>query len=96
MSARWDFQLTPEQRATVNAIRDRYDPRLGHDSGRLDWWLFLHGSTIKPPKYTELRHKFARGGMARWRIEIDGTVSEWNELGRYKEMRRVDEQSPIA
>ena len=82
----WGRTLTPEQRKTVNALRDLYSSRRNHRSkGGEGWTVYMMPST-QPATYLELRHRLMDGHVARWVIERDGTVSAHNSLGTLRRM----------
>lgn len=80
----WASTLNKAQRAAVQRIKAAANAG-DHDGQTEGWTVYLMPST-GPAKYCELRHHLA-GGIARWVIEPDGSVSAENDRGQLAELR---------
>lgn len=81
----WWSTLNAAQRATVQRIRREHTPSVRSAPDRqeaTDGWAALMMPTTGPATYLELRHYLQGGGLARWVIEVDGSVSATNEQGQ--------------
>jgi hypothetical protein len=76
----WALTLNREQRRAIRVLRRRHS-QVGQKNAKTDGWFAYIQPTTGPAKYLELRHYLLGGGVARWVIERDGTVSATNNLG---------------
>lgn len=90
--ANWSKTLNPAQTAAVNRIRDEHNSYAHAASGSDGWTVYLMPS-LSTPVYLELRHYLTEGGVARWVIERDGSVSAHNDRGRLRHVVAVAEMS---
>lgn len=77
----WAMGLNHAQRATVSRLRNELSGGFNIRHQGSDGWSVYLMPTTGPAKYLELRHYMTGGGLARWVIERDGSVSATNELG---------------
>lgn len=84
----WAKTLTPEQREAVQRIRRGCNGGI-KDTQKGEGWSVYMMPTTMTPTYLELRHYMTEGGVARWVIEQDGSVSADNANGQLSALRTV-------
>lgn len=84
----WCQTLTREQIETIKRIRFEVGGGHGYTRGADGWTVYLVPTTL-PARYCELRHHLIEGGIARWVIERDGSVSSDNDRGALSALRET-------